>query len=69
MAGVVDFRALNEATIPDNHPLPRIEDMLVEYGRKSLFTVIDLKDAFHQVPLHPDSRPYTCTSTPIGTKQ
>ena len=30
---------------------------------------MDLKDAFHQVPLHPLSRPYTCTSTPIGTKQ
>ena len=30
---------------------------------------MDLKDAFHQVPMHRDSRPYTCTSTPIGTKQ
>lgn len=67
--GVVDFRALNEATVTDAHPLPRIEDMLVNFGRKAIFTVMDLKDAFHQVPLHRDSRPYTCTSTPIGTKQ
>ena len=28
--GVVDFRALNEMTIPDSHPLPRIEDILVQ---------------------------------------
>jgi len=67
--GVVDVRALNEATVPDNYPLPRIEDLLVEYGRKSMFTVLDLKDAFHQVPLEEASRPYTCTSTPLGTKQ
>ena len=67
--GVVDFRALNEATATDTYPLPRIEDMLVTFGKKAIFTVMDLKDAFHQVPLRIGSRPYTCTSTPIGTKQ
>jgi hypothetical protein len=67
--GVVDFRSLNEATIRDSHPLPRIEEILVRQGRRHLFSVMDLKDAFHQIPLHPDSRPYTCTSTPRGTKQ
>jgi len=30
---------------------------------------MDLKDAFHQVPLAKESRPYTCCSTPLGTKQ
>ena len=67
--GVVDFRALNEATEADGYPLPRIEDMLVHFGRKSVFTVLDLKDAFHQIPLHKDSRSYTCTSTSLGTQQ
>ena len=57
--GVVDFRALNEATVPDSYPLPRIEDILVGQGRRTLFSVMDLKDAFHQVPLHKDSRPFT----------
>ena len=67
--GVVDFRAFNEATVGDSHPLPRIEDILVRQGGRSMYTIMDLKDAFHQVPLHPVSRPLTCTSTPIGTKQ
>jgi hypothetical protein len=67
--GVVDFRALNEATVTDAYPLPRIEDILVNQGRRYLFSVLDLKDAFHQVPLHEDSRPYTCCSTPRGSKQ
>ena len=66
---MVDFRALNEATVTDAHPLPRIEDILVGQGQRHMFSVLDLKDAFHQVPLHPDSRPYTCCSTPKGTKQ
>ena len=67
--GVVDFRALNEATVTDAHPLPRIEEILVEQGRRHIFSALDLKDAFHQVPLHRDSRPHTCCSTPRGTKQ
>ena len=65
----MDFRALNEATLGDSHPLPRIEDILVGQGRRTLFRIMDLKDAFHQVPLHKDSRPYTCCSTPLGTKK
>ena len=67
--GVVDFRKLNEATVGDSHPLPRIEDILVRHGRNTIFSVMDLKDAFHQVPLQKASRPCTCTSTPRGTKQ
>ena len=67
--GVLDFRALNDATVTDAQPLPRIEDILTGQGRKYMFSVMDLKDAFHQVPLHVDSRPYTCCSTPRGTKQ
>ncbi len=51
----------------DTYPLPVIEDMLVEFGKKSLFSILDLKDAFHQVPMHVDSQPLTCTSTPIGS--
>ena len=67
--GVVDFRALNAATENDSHPIPRIEDILIEMGDRHLYTLIDLKDAFHQIPLKQHSRAYTCTSTPKGTFQ
>ena len=30
---------------------------------------MDLKKAFHQQPLHPNSRHYTSTNTPIGVYQ
>ena len=38
-------------------------------GDKQVYSIIDLKPAFHQQPLHPDSRPYTCTYTPKGVFQ
>ena len=53
--GVVDFKWLNSQCEDDAYPLPRIEDLLVRQSRASCFTVMDLKDAFHQMPMHPDS--------------
>jgi hypothetical protein len=67
--GVIDFRQLNAATENDSHPLPRIEDILLRYGDRDLYSVVDLKDAFHQIPLAEESRQYTCMSTPLGTYQ
>jgi hypothetical protein len=67
--GVIDYRQLNLATENDSHPLPRIEDILLRYGDRMLYSVVDLKDAFHQVSLSVESRQYTCMSTPMGTFQ
>ena len=41
--GVVEFRAMNEATITDAHPLPRIEDILVQQGQRAIYSVLDMK--------------------------
>ena len=67
--GVIDYRALNSATVNDSYPLPRISDILVRQGGRHLFSVIDLKDAFHQIPLEKGSRPLTGMSTPLGLMQ
>ena len=48
---VVDFRALNEATENDAHPLPRIEEILQRQGKFKIWSVLDMKDGYHQVPL------------------
>ena len=34
-----------------------------------MFSIIDLKQAFHQQPLEEKSRPITCTMTPLGVMQ
>ena len=67
--GVIDYRELNSATVNDSYPLPRITDILVRQGARHLFTVLDLKDAFHQVPMAESSRPATGMSTPLGLMQ
>jgi hypothetical protein len=67
--GVVDLRGPNSQTRRDNYPLPRIEDLLVKQGVNKIFSIIDLTEAFHQQPLHPDSRHITCTYTPLGIYQ
>ena len=66
---VVDYRALNDATVGDAHPLPRIEDLLQRQGQFKIWTVLDMKDGYHQVPLREKDRHFTCMTTPQGTYQ
>ena len=56
---VVDSRELNEATLPDAHPLPLIGNMLENQSKHKIFTIVDLSKGIHQVPLHPESRAKT----------
>ena len=66
---VEDFRRLNDATVDDAHPLPRIEDILQRQGVFKIWSVLDLKDGYHQMPLKPEHRYPTAMSTPQGTYQ
>ena len=67
--GVVDVRGPNSQTRRIAYPLPVIEDLLVKQGANQMFSILDLRQAFHQQPLHPDSRPITCCHTPLGVFQ
>ena len=53
----------------DAHPLPRIEEILTRQGKFKVWTVLDMKDGNHQVPLRKEDRHITCMSTPRGRKQ
>ena len=53
---VVDYRGLNEQTEHDSYSLPLIDSILQKQQKKRIFTVLDLKHGYHQMPLHPDSR-------------
>ena len=63
---VVDYRGLNEQTEQDSYLLPLIDTILQKKQKKRIFTVLHLKHGYHQMPLHPDSRPCTAMSTPLG---
>ena len=66
---VVDYRGLNARTQHDSYTLPLVEDMLQKQHRRRIFTVIDLKHGYHQMPLAEESRACTAMSTPLGFLQ
>lgn len=48
---VIDYRKLNEKTIEDKYPLPRIEENLDSLGKCSYFSTLDLAQGFHQIEM------------------
>ncbi|KAL7829085.1 hypothetical protein SRHO_G00327190 [Serrasalmus rhombeus] len=65
----VDFRELNRKTVPDRHPLPRIQDLLDNLGGHSWFSILDQVSAYHQVFVDEKSQHCTAFSTPWGLYQ
>lgn len=63
---VVDFRKLNEVTVKDAFPLPRIEDILDMLGNSEFYSTLDLASGYHQVLVDEKDRPKTAFSTPLG---
>lgn len=63
---VNDYRALNANTIPDNHPLPRINEILRDCAKGKIFGKIDMTNSFFQTRIHPDDIKYTAIDTPKG---
>ena len=66
---VVGYRGLNAQTEHDSYSLPLIDTILQKQKKKRIFTVLDLKKGYHQMSLHPDSRPCIAMSTPLGPMQ
>ena len=60
---------MNEQTEHNSYSLPLIDTILQKQQKKRIFTVLDLKHGYHQMPLHPDSRPCTAMLTPLGPMQ
>ena len=52
----LDFRPLNDITIPDHYPLPRIEDLLSRVAGNRLYTALDLASGYMQLLLSPESQ-------------
>lgn len=61
----VDLRPLNNRISKQKYPFPMIEDCLAKLGNKySVFTVLDIKDSFHQTKIHSADTKYFAFVTP-----
>ena len=53
---VVDYRKLNDVTRKDSFPMTRAEDVFDSLAGSVYYSSLDLKSAFHQIELEPESR-------------
>lgn len=66
----VDFKTtLNPQLRTDHYPLPRPDFVFASLSKGSVFTSIDLKDAYTQLQLDPDSQQYCIVNTHRGYYQ
>lgn len=62
-----DFKVtINKHVQVDDYPLPRFEDVTSKLSGGIYFSKIDLKDAYLQMEVHPDSRKYLVIATHKG---
>jgi hypothetical protein len=47
----MDYRALNELTIKNRYPLPRIDDLFDQLCGVCVFSNIDLRSGYHQLKI------------------
>ena len=57
---VIDYsETINKYTQLDAYPLPRIDDQVNKIAQYKIFSKIDLKSAYHQVPLNQQDKKFT----------
>ena len=64
---VVDYRKLNEKTITVGYPFPSTFDQFFHLKGSTIFSKLDMNCGFYQIPLSPESVPYT--SFGLGSDQ
>ena len=65
----IDMRQANSAIVRERHPIPTIEETLQELQGATIFSKLDLRSGYHQIELHPTSRPITTFATQKGLYQ
>jgi Reverse transcriptase (RNA-dependent DNA polymerase)/RNase H-like domain found in reverse transcriptase/Integrase zinc binding domain/gag-polyprotein putative aspartyl protease/Zinc knuckle len=62
-----DFRALNQITLPDHQPMPRIDELFLELRNARVMSLLDLKEGYYQLRLRDEDQAKTAIVTDDGT--
>ena len=60
---------VNRDIVNNAYPMHRIEEQLEAMAGAKVFTTLDLTKGYHQLVLHPESKPITVFSSPDGLFQ
>ena len=61
-----DYRRLNIISETDCYPLPNMADITSSLAGARIFSKLDLKKGYHQIPVHPADVKKTAIITPFG---
>lgn len=62
-----DFRmTVNAATLMERYPLPRVDDIFAKLNGGEVFTTLDLRQAYNQLPLDEEAKKMTVLNTHKG---
>jgi hypothetical protein len=62
----VDYRSLNDVTIKNKYPLPRIEDLFDQIRGARVFSKIDLRSGYHHMKIRSSNITKMAFSTRYG---
>ena len=62
----IDYRKLNSLTVQTNFPLPRIDEQIDHLQCGAVFSCLDMKSGYHQVPLEERVKRFASFTTPFG---
>lgn len=62
----LDLRRVNEAVMRERHPMPVVDELLARIGKGAIRSRLDIRDAFLQTELAPESRDVTTFITSRG---
>ncbi|GFV24337.1 retrovirus-related Pol polyprotein from transposon 412 [Trichonephila clavipes] len=62
----IDYRKLNEITVADTYPLPRMDDLLHQAKLTPFMSTLDLRAGYHQVKVHVEDQDKTAFVCPLA---